>query len=448
MRLWIICNGLHGLSSLSVDTASAWPTIAGRTEVTDVERRRRTWGWVEHRPSPLIWPRPVVPGGARTAQSPFGLRPAGPDEGEGLAVGVVEQVGVDRSGEARVVELDRKIVAAFIGALRPGGSDLGAADKDPMAGGVVVGPVGLGDDAHALRLDAQGSNLALEFLAGFLEGADVRHVISPWCSSPRPSRPRWRSAGRRRSTMHPSSGRSAAKDGGGETFLSREEWAKPRGRKSIHSRCGTGDRGAAVLWPDQAMRGHVVRALGSPEEKRRINGPHKRPGFVGEGKETLAYGRVTPAFLPGGTQARIARCLMSTGGGRLRVSKCEVAGAARGASAHLWSRAMWRRRTRAQARSRPLPLAIKSRRLPCMLAGGRRSICWRHRLLLSGADSGRAGCDRVRALATSPTRPVAPLAKTVGDVVATQHLSIARDGAPVRQFCAARNVMESFGNRS
>src|SRR3981081_4239930 len=29
------------------------------------------------------------------------------------------------------------------------------------------------------------------------------------------------------------SGRSAAEDGGGETFLPREEWAKARGRKSI-----------------------------------------------------------------------------------------------------------------------------------------------------------------------------------------------------------------------
>ena len=39
------------------------------------------------------------------------------------------------------------------------------------------------------------------------------------------------------------------------------------------------------------MRGHVVRALGSTEEKADIIGPHKWPGFVGEGKETLAYGR-------------------------------------------------------------------------------------------------------------------------------------------------------------
>src|ERR1700689_3249688 len=71
------------------------------------------------------------------------LAAAGPNEGEGLAFGVVEQVGVDRSGEAWIVQLDREIVAALVGALRPGGPDLGAADKDPMAGGVVVGPVGL-----------------------------------------------------------------------------------------------------------------------------------------------------------------------------------------------------------------------------------------------------------------------------------------------------------------
>jgi hypothetical protein len=50
------------------------------------------------------------------------------------------------------------------------------------------------------------------------------------------------------------------------------------------------------------MRGRVVRALGSTEEKADIIGPHKWPGFVGERKETLAYGRAATAFLPEGTQ--------------------------------------------------------------------------------------------------------------------------------------------------
>ena len=55
------------------------------------------------------------------------------------------------------------------------------------------------------------------------------------------------------------------------------------------------------------MRGQVGRALGSPEEKADIDGPHKWPGSVGERKETLAYGRAAAAFLPGELRARIAR---------------------------------------------------------------------------------------------------------------------------------------------
>ena len=38
-----------------------------------------------------------------------------------------------------------------------------------------------------------------------------------------------------------------------------------------------------------------------------IIGPHKWPGFLGEGKETLAYGRAATAFLPEGTQGSHAR---------------------------------------------------------------------------------------------------------------------------------------------
>ena len=70
-------------------------------------------------------PRPVHPGGAccRSGSLAILLAAAGPDEVEGLAV--LDKVGVDRDGEARIVQLDREIIAAFAGALRPGGSDLG-----------------------------------------------------------------------------------------------------------------------------------------------------------------------------------------------------------------------------------------------------------------------------------------------------------------------------------
>ena len=54
-----------------------------------------------------------------------GLAAAGPDQGVGLGVFVVEEVGVDRSVEAWIVELDREIIAALAGALGPDGSDLG-----------------------------------------------------------------------------------------------------------------------------------------------------------------------------------------------------------------------------------------------------------------------------------------------------------------------------------
>src|SRR6266849_7991239 len=109
---------------------------------------------------------------------------ARPDEAEGLAAFVVEEVGVDRRVEARIVELDREVIAALAGALRPGGADLRAADKDPMARSVVAHPVGLRNDADAFGLDAQGDDLALELVLNLLEGTDGCHVVSPWLFEP------------------------------------------------------------------------------------------------------------------------------------------------------------------------------------------------------------------------------------------------------------------------
>src|SRR5689334_11161963 len=109
------------------------------------------------------------------------LAGARPDEGVAFAVLVVEEVGEDRGVKGRIVELEREIVAALVGALRPSGPNLGPAHIDPMAGGVVVGAVGLGHDAHALGLEAEGDDLALEIAADLLERTDVSHVTSPCC---------------------------------------------------------------------------------------------------------------------------------------------------------------------------------------------------------------------------------------------------------------------------
>src|ERR1700692_389325 len=55
----------------------------------------------------------------------------------------------------------------------------------------------------------------------------------------------------------------------------------------------------------------MVARSAAPEEKADIIGPHKWPGFLGEGKETLAYGRAATAFLPEGTQG--SHCTQPSG---------------------------------------------------------------------------------------------------------------------------------------
>src|SRR6267154_709873 len=225
---------------------------------------------------------------------------ARPDQVEGLAALVIEEVGVDRRGEARIVELDREIIAALVGALRPGGADLCAADKDPVAWSVVAGPAGLRNDADAFGLDAQGDDLALELIAGLLEGPDGCHVGFSLAVRARDHRGLdgdRQTAGDRRRTPW---GRSTAEDGGGGTFLAREEWAQPglpalagwqaQGKKVSPCHCGKAieaRRPVARSRHEEAAR--VARQTASQGEDVADMGPRKRPGSTGEGTETLAY---------------------------------------------------------------------------------------------------------------------------------------------------------------
>ena len=55
----------------------------------------------------------------------IGLAAAGPNEGVAFTILVVEQVGEDRRVETRIVEFEREIVAALVGALGPRSADLG-----------------------------------------------------------------------------------------------------------------------------------------------------------------------------------------------------------------------------------------------------------------------------------------------------------------------------------
>ena len=129
---------------------------------------------------------------------------AGPDEARALTVFVIEEVGVDRGGKARIVQLQAQVLAALVRFLRPGGADLGAADQNPVGGRVLTRGPQVGDEAHTLGLQAESEDFAGVFGAGLLEGADGRHVLSPFCCfGPASLRPRWRSTARRRPLAHP-----------------------------------------------------------------------------------------------------------------------------------------------------------------------------------------------------------------------------------------------------
>lgn len=107
----------------------------------------------------------------------------GPDEAERFLAafddGVVEKVGVDGLGEARIVQLEAQIIAVLVRALGPGGADFGAADEDPVGGGVLAIGAVLGNNADVLRLHVEGDDFSDILVAGLLEGSDGCHVNSP-----------------------------------------------------------------------------------------------------------------------------------------------------------------------------------------------------------------------------------------------------------------------------
>ena len=59
-----------------------------------------------------------------------------PDQGVALAIRIIEQVGEDGRGEARIIELEGEIVPALLRLLRPGGPDLGRTFESPRRDGI------------------------------------------------------------------------------------------------------------------------------------------------------------------------------------------------------------------------------------------------------------------------------------------------------------------------
>jgi hypothetical protein len=156
-----------------------------------------------------------------------------------------------------------------------------------MAGGVAAGPVGLGAMRTPLAWTLRVTISPWNSWPDFLKVPMFAMSLLLGCSSPRPSRPRWRSAGRRRSAPHPSSGRSAAEDGGGESFLARARMGEAQEKKVSPPPLRPGDRGAAGLWPDQAIRGHVARAGLTAPGRRRGGYSAPEAGLIGRRKRNL-----------------------------------------------------------------------------------------------------------------------------------------------------------------
>jgi hypothetical protein len=144
---------------------------------------------------------------------------------------------------------------------------IGTTDIDPMAGGIVACPVGLGNEADAFALQAEGDDFALELVPGFLEGADVCHVTSPWLCEPATIAASMAICRPKAIDDAPISGQSAAEDGGVETFLSREEWAN-RGPRAF-------ERGAANPGEESLSPAIAAQAIEAEPSFGQIN-PSRR----------------------------------------------------------------------------------------------------------------------------------------------------------------------------
>src|SRR6266699_5121028 len=111
---------------------------------------------------------------------------AGPDEVVALAVFGLDQAGIDRRVEARIVQLDREIFALRLaGGLLPGCTKIRSTREDAEVGAALA--IALrGDELHGLDVEAQGLDRAGEAVLGLGEGADGCHCRVPFSNRAAP----------------------------------------------------------------------------------------------------------------------------------------------------------------------------------------------------------------------------------------------------------------------
>jgi hypothetical protein len=101
---------------------------------------------------------------------------ARPDQLQAVFAFDFRQRGVDRSGEARIVQLDREVVAALFGGLLPGGAELDVAGVDAEVRAFVGRVFDAGD--AGLDVEGQRADRAGEAVFGGGEGAEVPFAVS------------------------------------------------------------------------------------------------------------------------------------------------------------------------------------------------------------------------------------------------------------------------------
>src|SRR4051812_37981948 len=100
---------------------------------------------------------------------------ARPDEGECTLLLALDQRGVDGRREARIIELDREVIAAGLsGGLLPSGAEFGRAGEDAEVGCLLVVLL-IRDELCRLDVEGEGLDYAGEAVACGGEGADGRH---------------------------------------------------------------------------------------------------------------------------------------------------------------------------------------------------------------------------------------------------------------------------------
>jgi hypothetical protein len=189
----------------------------------------------------------------------------GPDELEAFLAFHLDQGGVDRSWEARVVQLDGEVVAIrVLGGLLPGRAQLHSAGEDAEVWTLLGGLSTRASLALTLRVRVRiepEKPLPLEVKVPM-----VAIVVSFQFFGPRLSRPRWLATDRGRSTRTPR-GRHAVEGSQGATFLSiaRNDGKAGRGRKSrpavagIRARRSASDDGLRSDTPNRGRHGRVSK---------------------------------------------------------------------------------------------------------------------------------------------------------------------------------------------